>query len=268
MLLQDQVAIVTGGGRGIGRAVSKRFASEGARIVIAQRDPVSGDHTCQEIRDAGGTAIFVPTDLGDREAILRLVAEAEKQFGGVDILVNNAAVLGENGHFFDLPWENWDRVLAVNLTGVFVCSQAVARIMARRGRGSIINISSSNAFVPQPRCAAYGAAKGGLETLSRSMAVDLAPYGIRVNVIAPGPIQSRSPDDAPPRVSDATLLGRIGLVREVAEAVLFFASSESSFITGQSLCVDGGMLVNAYRLYGGKRPQPVGEPAQSSVGGS
>ena len=250
MLLHDKVAIVTGGGRGIGRAVSKRFATEGARVAIAQRDPASGERTCQEIRDAGGTALFVPTDMGDREAVLHLVAETERQFGGVDILINNAAVMGENGHFLDLPWENWDRVLAANLTGVFVGSQAAARIMVRRGGGSIVNVSSSNAHVPQPRCAAYAVSKGGLETLTRSMAIDLAPHGIRVNTVTPGPIQSRSPDDAAPRATEATLLGRVGLANEVAEAVLFFASPESGFITGQSLCVDGGMLINAYRIYG------------------
>jgi 3-oxoacyl-[acyl-carrier protein] reductase len=255
VLLDGKVAVITGGGRGIGRAIGKLLASHGCRVVIAQRDAESGERTRQEIEAAGGTAVFVQTDVSRRESIENMVRETVQTFGRIDILVNNAAKLGANGHFLALEQQEWDLVLATNLTGVFVCSQAVARVMAQNGGGAIINVTSSNAFIPQPGCAAYGAAKGGVEILTRSMATDLAPYHIRVNAIAPGPIQSRSPDDEPPRESDSTLLGRIGLPKEVAEATLFLVSDAASFITGQSLPIDGGLLVNAYRLYNMPRPK-------------
>jgi len=255
MQLENKVAIVTGGGRGIGRAISKRFAAEGARVVIAQRDPEGGEATCQEIREAGGEALFVRTDVGQREAVEQMVAETVRQFGTVDILVNNAAVLGENGHFLDVSPDVWEHVIQVGLTGAFLCGQAAARVMAQGRGGAIINISSTSGMVPQPRCCAYGAAKGGLEALTKSMAVDLAPYHIRVNTIAPGPIQSRAPDDAPPREARMTLLGRAGLTREVAAVAVFLASEESSYVTGERIAVDGGALINAYQIYAQERPR-------------
>ena len=254
-MLQNRVAIVTGGGRGIGRAIARRFAAEGARVVIAQRDVLSGEATCAEIIAAGGEALFVPTDVARRQDVEAMVDAALRAYGTVDVLVNNAARTGENGPFLEVAPEVWDDVIATNLTGVFLCAQAVGRVMARAGQGSIINVSSTNGLVPQPRCCAYGAAKGGVEILTRSMATDLAPYGIRVNAIAPGPIQSRAPDDAPPQPSEATLLGRAGLPAEVAAVAVFLASEESSFITGERIAVDGGLLVNAYRLYGGRAPK-------------
>ncbi len=249
-MLHDKVAIVTGGGRGIGRAIARRFAAEGARVVIAQRDVQSGEATCAEIAAAGGEARFVPTDVTHRADVEAMVAETLRAYGTADVLVNNAARTGENGPFLEVSPELWEEVIATNLTGVFLCAQAAGRVMARAGGGSIINISSTNGLVAQPRCCAYGAAKGGVEILTRSMAVDLAPYGIRVNVIAPGPIQSRAPDDVPPHPTEATLLGRAGLPAEVAAVAAFLASEESSFITGERIAVDGGLLVNAYRLYG------------------
>lgn len=256
MLLDEKVAIITGGGRGIGRGIARRFAQEGASLVLAQRDPESGERTCHEIQAAGGRVIFVQTDVSGREAVEQLVEKTLRQFGALDILVNNAAITGENGPFLEVSQETWDRVLRVNLTGVFMCSQAAARVMARAAGGTIINISSTNGLVPQPRCCAYGAAKGGVEILTRSMAIDLAAYNIRVNVIAPGPIQSRLPDDEPPRQTESTLLGRTGLPSEVAAVAVFLASDESSFVTGERIAVDGGVLINAHRIYQARRPQP------------
>jgi NAD(P)-dependent dehydrogenase (short-subunit alcohol dehydrogenase family) len=130
-----------------------------------------------------------------------------------------------------------------------------ARVMATARQGSIINISSVNGLVPQPHCVAYAAAKAAVESITRSMAIDLAPYNIRVNTIAPGPIQSHLPDEAPPRPTDLVLLGRTGLPAEIAAAALFLASDESSYITGERIGVDGGKLVNGYRIYGVERPQ-------------
>jgi NAD(P)-dependent dehydrogenase (short-subunit alcohol dehydrogenase family) len=260
MQLQDRVAIVTGGGRGIGRAITCRFAAEGARVLIAQRDEQSAGQTCGEVLDAGGEAIFVATDVADRGAVERMVARAVEHWGGVQILVNNAARTGENGHFLEIPAKTWEEVIRTNLTGAFHCSQVAARVMARSGGGSIINVSSVNGLVPQPRCAAYGAAKGGLENLTRSMATDLVPFGIRVNTIAPGPIQSRAADHEPPQSAAMALLGRSGMPEEVAALALFLASDQSSYITGERVGVDGGTLVNAYQIYGAPRPDGPSPP--------
>jgi NAD(P)-dependent dehydrogenase (short-subunit alcohol dehydrogenase family) len=254
MQLEGKVAIVTGGGRGIGRAIARRFANEGAKVVIAEQDPESGARTCAEVRADGGGAIFIQTDVSDRQAVETMVEATVQQFGQIDIVVNNAGLTGENGPFLDVSQEIWDRVVRVNQTAVFICSQVAGRVMARAGGGSIINLSSVNGLVPQPNCCAYAAAKSAVESLTRSMAIDLAPYNIRVNTIAPGPIETRLPDGAPPRETDSTLLGRTGLPQEIAAVAVFLASDESSFITGERIGVDGGKLVNSYRIYGIKRP--------------
>lgn len=254
MQLKEKTAIITGGGRGIGRGIARRFAQEGGRVVLAQRDPDSGESTCREIESAGGTALFVQTDVSQREAVERLVTTTIERFGGLDILINNAGITGLNGPFLELTQKTWDNVIGVNLTGVFHCSQAAGRVMASKGGGTIIHISSTNGFVPQPQCAAYGAAKGGIETLTKSMATDLAPHNIRVNTIAPGPIEVNLPDGASPHRGELTLLGRSGLPEEIAAAAVFLASDESSFVNGHTLVVDGGTLPNAYNIYRVERP--------------
>ncbi len=256
MKLASQVAIVTGGGRGIGRAIAKLFAAEGAAVIIAELDADRGAATAREIEAAGGTARFVPTQVADRASVEAMVQGVVAEFGRIDILVNNAAILGENGHVLEVSQEVWDRVIGVNQTGVFICSQVVGRVMAKARRGNIINIGSVNSFVPQPRCVAYGAAKAAVLGMTVLLAEDLAPYGIRANCIAPGPIQSNLPEDAPPRPSESTLLGRAGLPREIATVALFLASDESSYVNGQCIKVDGGMLNNGYRIYQLARPEP------------
>jgi 3-oxoacyl-[acyl-carrier protein] reductase len=255
MRLEGKVSIVTGGGRGIGRAIAKRFAQEGSAVVIADWDSQSGEATCREIEAAGGVACFIQTDVGDRPAVEAMAETAMKRFGRIDILVNNAGLTGENGPFLDVSQEVWDRIIRVNQTGVFLCGQVVARYMAQARQGNIINISSVNGLVPQPRCVAYAATKAAVESITRSMAADLAHYNIRVNTIAPGPIESRLPDDAEPRPSDGTLLGRSGMPAEIATVAVFLASDESSFITGERIGVDGGKLVNGYRIYVAPRPE-------------
>lgn len=250
MRLRDQVAIVTGGGRGIGRAVAQGFVQEGAAVVLADIDPEQGEATCQEILDGGGKARFIATNVADRASVEAMVQQTVDEFGRIDILVNNAAILGENGHLLEVSQAVWDRVIGVNLSGVFLCSQAVGRVMAQARRGTIINLSSVNGTVPQPRCIAYAAAKAAVENMTILFAEDLAPYGIRANCIAPGPIQSRMPDDAPPRETKRVLLGRTGLPSEIAKVAVFLASEESSYVNGQVIPVDGGLLVNGYLLYG------------------
>lgn len=255
MRLRDQVAIVTGGGRGIGRAIAKGFVQEGAAVVIADVDVEHGNATCQEIIELGGKAIFVPTQVADRASVEAMADAAMAEFGRIDILVNNAAILGVNGHIFDVTQEIWDRVIGVNLTGVYLCSQIVGKVMAKAGRGNIINLSSVNGTVPQPGCIAYGAAKAGVESMTILLAEELAPYGIRTNCIAPGPIQSNMPDGAPTRPTERPLLGRTGLPSEVASVAVFLASEESSYVMGQVIAVDGGLLMNGYLVYGLKRPE-------------
>ena len=255
MRLESQVAIVTGGGRGIGRAIAKAFAREGAAVIIAELDAEQGATTAQEINEAGGIARFIQTQVADRANVEAMVQATVAEFGRIDILVNNAAILGENGPLLEVSQEIWDRVIAVNQTGVFICSQVAGRVMAQARRGNIISIGSVNSFVPQPRCVAYGAAKAAILAMTISLAEDLAPYGIRANCIAPGPIQSNLPDDAEPRPSESTLLGRAGLPSEIASVAVFLASEDSSYVNGQCIKVDGGMLNNGYRIYQLGRPQ-------------
>ncbi|MXY94278.1 MAG: glucose 1-dehydrogenase [Caldilineaceae bacterium SB0664_bin_27] len=254
MRLKEKVAIITGAGRGIGSTIAGRFAQEGASVVIADQDEESGRRVQAELHSAGANAIFVRTDVSSRPDVEILVDETARRFGRIDILVNNAAVLGENGHFLEISQAVWDHVVSVNQTAVFICSQLVGRVMAKAGRGNIINISSINGTVPLPRCAAYVTAKYGVESLTRIAANELAPYNIRVNTIAPGPIENRPPHLERPRLTEDTLLGRNGLPHEIAAAAVFLASEESSFITGQRIAVDGGMLVNGYRVYDVERP--------------
>lgn len=254
MRLNEKVAIITGGSGGLGRSIAAKFVEEGAFVTIADQDADSGQRVLAQLQSAGRSAIFVKTDVSNRAGVARLVDQTVQRFGRIDILVNNAAVLGENGHFLEISQAVWDHVVSVNQTAVFICSQLVGRVMAKAGRGNIINISSINGTVPLPRCAAYVAAKSAVESLTRIAATDLAPYNIRVNTIAPGPIENRPPHLDAPRPTEDTLLGRNGLPHEIAAAAVFLASEESSFITGERIAVDGGMLVNGYRIYGVERP--------------
>lgn len=249
MKLQDRIAVITGAGRGIGRGIADRFVAEGATVVIAEIDAETGAATAADIEAAGGRALFVETDVADRASVDRMVQTVVERFGGLHVLVNNAGLTGYDGAFLDLPAERWERILQVNQTGVFHCSQAAARVMADAGTGAILHITSVNGVVPMPRCAAYGAAKGALIALTRAMATDLAGAGIRVNAIAPGAIQVESGTDAEPQQDDMALAGRFGLPAEIAAAAAFLCSDDASYITGHVLPVDGGLLVNAWNLY-------------------
>lgn len=255
MRLEDKVAIVTGGAQGIGRAVVKRFAQEGATVIIADRAQDAGQSTLREVEQGGGNALFLPIDVGDPDQAAHLADETVRRFGRIDILVNNAGITGENGPFLEVTQEIWERILRVNQSGVFYCGQAAARYMAAAGGGVIINISSTNGQIPQPHCVAYAAAKAAVESITRSMAIDLAHFNIRANAIAPGPIQSRAPDDAPTSYTSRTLLERTGLPAEVAAVAVFLASDDASYVTGERIAVDGGKLVNAYEIYGYSRPE-------------
>ena len=244
MRLEGKVAIVTGAGRGIGKGAAKRFAAEGARVVVDDVNVETGEATVAEIVAAGGDAVFVRADVSDSDQVAELFARAEQAYGALDILMNNA--LCATQHVMD---NDWQPQIDVIVKATYECSLAAIERMQPNGRGSIDNISSVNGLNPQPRNWAYGSAKGAVLTLTRGMATELAAHGIRVNAIAPGSIQSELPPNEAPAPVAMALLGRNGRPEEIASAALFLASDEASYITGQVLVVDGGALVNGHNIY-------------------
>lgn len=251
MRLADKTVIVTGAGRGIGRDLAAAFAAEGASVIVAEVDESSGRAAADELTRTGATAHFVHTDVGDPGSVEALVATTMRDHGRIDVLVNNAAVsLG--GTILDTSFDVWSRTIAVNQTGAFLCSQHVARAMVEAGTpGRIISLASVNSFAAESGAASYVASKGAVLALTRSMAVDLAPHGILVNAIAPGPIRTETTaamfDEPAYRegIRRGIPLGRSGSGQEVARGAVFLASEESSFVTGSALVIDGGYLAYA-----------------------
>lgn len=240
--LEDRVAIVTGASRGIGRAVAERFVAEGARVVLVQRGAADG----AELADALGRsrAVAVVADVGATGASENIVQAALDKWGQVDILINNAALVPRRNAFLDISREAFEAVLAVNLTGLALLSQAAAREMCKRRYGRIVNMLAIQAHLPLPHNAAYVASKGGAESLTRSMAVDLAPHGIIVNAIAPGQISTHGATGDQADLASATVLGRLGRPDEVAALTVYLASEECSFTIGQIITVDGGRSIS------------------------
>lgn len=248
MRLQDRVAIVTGAGSGNGRGISLRLAEEGAKIVVADVSEVGAGETVAMIEAMGGQALLVTADVSQRSQVETMVKITLQHFGQIDILVNNAGV-ETLVPFLELPESEWDRILAVNLKGPFLCGQAVAREMAQAGEGGkIVNIASINSAIALPGQAHYVSSKGGLLMLTKAMALDLAPYNINVNAVGPGVIETAMTANSlsnPARVEmflNHIPLKRIGQPRDIANAVLFLASDEADYITGTILYVDGGWL--------------------------
>ncbi len=257
MILENKVAIVTGGARGIGNAIARRFLAEGARVVIADIDEDAGSRSVETL-GADGAVRFIKCDVGDSASVNNLVAATMAAFGDIDVLVNNAAML-VGGEFLDLAEADFDRVIRVNLKGAFLCGQAVARHMVERVKagehpGAIVNLSSVNAVFAIANQVPYSVSKGGINQLTKVMALSLAPYGIRVNAIGPGSINTEmlamtmENPDARRRILSRTPLGRIGEPGEIAAVAVFLASNEASYITGQTIYADGGRLPLNYTV--------------------
>lgn len=257
MLLENKVAIVTGGARGIGNAIARRYLQEGARVVIADVDEDAGSAAVEDL-GALGAVRFVACDVGDKSAVDNLVQSTITTLGPVDVLVNNAAILVTK-NFLDLDEADFDRVLRVNLKGSFLCGQAAARHMVDRVNagekpGAIVNMSSVNAVFAIPNQVPYSISKGGISQLTKVMALSLAEYGIRVNAIGPGSIMTdmlgnvMNNDEARLRILSRTPLGRVGEPSEIAAIAAFLASDEASYITGQTIYADGGRLPLNYTV--------------------
>src|SRR5215813_6675599 len=247
--LKNKVAIVTGGSVGIGQATSALFAEEGAKVVIANPNEGAGEETAGQIRAAGGDAIFVRTDIS-KEADARNVCDrAVEKFGQLNILVNNGAMFIFRG--LEATVEEWNRILGVNVIGTALMSRYASEYMKKFGGGSIVNVGSISSFIAQPSFITYATTKAAHVQMTRNMALDLAPFNIRVNCVCPGTILTRASYEHMEKVGQTLeefiaeqaplhLLNRIGEPREVAYPILFLASDESSFITGTYLMVDGG----------------------------
>ena len=244
-----QVAVVTGAGRGMGRAVAERFGREGARVVLAEIDPAHGEEVAAGIRSAGGTAVAVTADVAQTADVRRLFEEAVRRFGPVDILVNNAGIAVARS-ILDYTEDDWERQMGVNVKGVFFCCQEAARQMIPRRRGKIVNFASTSAFVSSSKPeVAYDTSKGAVRQMTISIAAELAPHGINVNAVAPGTTATEMTKSA--LASDEGMawqlaripMGRVGQPDDIAAVVLFLCSPEASYITGHTLVADGGWLL-------------------------
>jgi NAD(P)-dependent dehydrogenase (short-subunit alcohol dehydrogenase family) len=248
MKWNDKTAIVTGGGSGIGRSTAILFAKEGAKVAVADIDSLLGEETVSLIRESGGEAIFVKTDVKDSNQIKELVHTTINIFGGLHILVNNAGIGHSEVRSVDLSEEEWDHVIDINLKGVFLGIKYAVPEMKKSGGGAIVNISSLLGLKGKKYQAAYNASKAGVVLLTQNAALEYGKYNIRVNAIAPGVIDTkiidvwRQDERRWPFISRANALGRIGTPDEVANAIFFLGSDQASFITGATLSVDGGGL--------------------------
>lgn len=255
MALDGKIAIVTGGAQGIGYAIVKRLLQDGAKVAIADIDKAAGKQAVEELSSLGDVR-FISTDVGNRLDVHNLIASVIDQFGDIDILVNNAGIThGED--FLNVSEEDFDRVMRVNLKGGFLCGQSVAKFMVEKvnnggAPGSIVNISSINANVAIGNQVPYSVSKGGLNQLTKVMALSLAEYGIRVNGVGPGSIMTKmletvnSDTEARNRILSRTPLGRIGKASEIAAIVAFLASDQASYLTGETIYADGGRLALNY----------------------
>jgi NAD(P)-dependent dehydrogenase (short-subunit alcohol dehydrogenase family) len=245
--LHDDVAIVTGAGRNIGKAIAETFADHGANVVVADLDADRAEQTTNDINQDGGESIPVTVDISQEDDVTDLIETTEAEYGPVDILVNNAAIT-ERTPFLDLEMEEFDRIVDVNLRGTFIVTREAARSMKQSGGGRIVHMASTSAHVARPNAVAYAATKRGVLSYTKSMANALAEHNIRVNAISPTRTGSRvGANQVRTGESDPDILvGRWGEPQDQADAALFLVSEQSDFITGTELVVDGGAMASSY----------------------
>lgn len=247
--LRGRVTVITGAAQGIGEACARRFAAEGAPVVVVDVDTARGEALADEL---GG--LFIACDVGDSAQVRAMVERVVAAHGRIDVLVNNAGIF-RAANFLDITEADFDAVLRVNLKGAFLVAQAVARVMAQAGSGSIVQMSSVNAVVAIPSIASYNLSKGGINQLTRVMALALADSGIRVNAVAPGTIATElaaravlTSEDARQRILSRTPMKRLGQPAEIAEVVAWLASDASSYLTGEIVVADGGRMALNYTV--------------------
>jgi NAD(P)-dependent dehydrogenase (short-subunit alcohol dehydrogenase family) len=251
--MSNKVALITGASSGIGRATAKAFAEQGARVVVAARRQDELDSLVAEIEADGGTASAIPADVSDAEDVQRMVTHAIDTFGRLDYAVNNAAIEGRFVPILDLADEEWDRVIDINLKGAFLCMKHEARAMLKAGHGgAIVNVGSVNSFLGAATASAYVTSKHGMVGLTTSASAELAPQGIRVNLVCPGvidtPMHHRIRKDIGDEIFDQAVLPGVHLQRagqpeEIAQAIVFLCSDAASYITGSTLTPDGGFMM-------------------------
>lgn len=249
-LLEDKTLLVTGAASGIGRAVAETGAREGARVVVSDVDETGGAETVAHIEGAGGAACFVRADVTRNDEVAALVASAITAFGRLDAAVNNAGISVGDGPLHETSLENWERTLAVNLTGVFLCLKHEIPPMQAQGSGAIVNLSSGAGLIATPTMAAYCASKHGVLGLTKTAALENARTGVRVNAVLPGSVDTpalRAETAGNPVIEKMVLRsqpgGKLGTPEEIAEAVVWLCSDRASFVTGSSMLVDGGAVM-------------------------
>ena len=254
MRMKDKVAVVTGSGSGIGRSIAQLFAKEGAKVVLAEKNKTTGSQTATDILGCGGTALFHRTDTSDVDSVRKMVAVAVQEYGNINVLVNNAAAF-VFGKIENVTEADWGKVFGVNVIGYANCVRECLPSMKASGRAAIVNIASVSSFIAQPGFIPYNASKGAVSQLTRCLAMDLAPNGIRVNAICPGAIKTSGtdqhiksagldPEQAMRDFGSDAMLNRMGNPIEVAYGALFLASDEASFVTGAHLVIDGGATID------------------------
>ncbi|MFZ1983421.1 MAG: SDR family oxidoreductase [Desulfatitalea sp.] len=253
--LQGKVAVVTGGSRGIGKAVAQGFAKAGARVVVTSRKIDDLEETAREIKAFGGEAFAVQAHLGKMDEIQKMVATVMAKYGRIDILVNNAGASPAMASVLDADERLWDTIINLNMKGLYFTSQAVARIMKTQGGGKIINIASIDGHHPERQVSIYSVSKAGVRMITKAFAAELAPYNIQVNTIAPGAISTKMMDShwndfTPEEARKAKVeagqripMGRIGDPDDIAGAALYFASAASDYATGTEIVIDGAVLL-------------------------